>query len=177
LTSGRSDERSIDLDLLRRLENELLGTPGIESAIFLDRIGRVLLVKPGDRDQVVWRLAELRPFFGRVELITHNHPRGTSLTPEDLELARIINAREVDAVTTAWRFRLLRLEDSWPPADELDLAVAAAEADLVADIGAQLRAGSVDEQTAELLFYRALWRRVAARFPDRLRYLEERRES
>ena len=51
----------------------------------------------------------------------------------------------------------------------------ATERSLIDEISAALRSGHLGEDQAEALFYRTLWQRVAGQFPERLRYVEERR--
>jgi hypothetical protein len=146
-----------------------------ECCVFLAADGRVLLSREGEADSVTWAIDELTPYVGSVDLITHNHPRGTSLTPEDLSLARFLAAREVDAFTQRSRFRLFRIGERWPPGDQLQAAIQQVQRALIREVHAQLEGGRISEVEAELLFYRMLWRRVAAYFPHGLGYQEEER--
>jgi hypothetical protein len=181
-TAGSEGDEPLADNRLRRMlliphEAWLLQGDQRERAVMLDGGGRVLLQKEGEADRVLWRWSELAPLVNRVYLVTHNHPRGTSLTPEDLELARIVGAVEVDAVTPAVRHRLYRLTEQWPSASELRGAIDEEEASLVTEMEDQLREGTITVRQAELLYYRVLWTRVAGRFPDRLRYVQERRTT
>jgi hypothetical protein len=146
-----------------------------ECCVFLAADGHVLLSKEGEADSVTWTVEELIPFVGSVDLITHNHPRGTSLTPEDLSLARFLAAREVDAITAHDRFRLQRTRERWPPGDRLQTAIQDVQRTLIEEMQEHLETGRMSESEVELVFYRVLWERVAARFPFELGYREEER--
>src|SRR3954452_24135412 len=147
---------AIEDEILRRTSNVR------ECCVFLTTDGRVLLSREGEADSVVWTVDELTPYIGSVDLITHNHPRGTSLTPEDLSLARFLTAREVDAITPLSRFRLLRVADCWPRGDQLQAAISEVQRALVQEVQEHLEAGRISEGEADVLFYRVLWERVAA---------------
>lgn len=158
-------------------ERAILNSTGntSEMTVFLDEQGNTVHSRQGASDSVTWRQSELEPFIGLVDLITHNHPRGTALTPEDLTLARFLNAREVDAITPTVRYRLWRTGSAWPQG--MTRMVQQELNGLVQEVQQDLDEGKLDEHTAELLFYRVLWTRVAARYSAQLRYRQERRSE
>jgi hypothetical protein len=143
--------------------------PYRERAAFVSRAGEIVHLREGTVEQVVWRESELLPLVGRVDLIVHNHPRGTSLSPADSVLAEYLGAHEVSAVTPEWRYRVVRRGPVWPPAQQLHDAVSSVEAALVAEYQTGLDAGDLIEEEAELLSYRELWQRVEWQFSGALR--------
>ncbi len=72
--------------LLRRVEDHILQETGnrFERLVLLDRDGRPLLIKDGSGADVYLTHDETASLAGRVEVATHNHPRGTSFTDSDV---------------------------------------------------------------------------------------------
>lgn len=147
--------------------------PDHERAVLLDLAGRVVTRKEGGRGEVLWTVEALRPLYGKVDLITHNHPGRGSIGQDDFTLVLALNAREVNAVTPQLRFRLLRTGDAWP--DTIVEVFRGEQARLADELGAALGAGRTTEAEVERVFYHELWQRVARRLPDRLLYEVERR--
>jgi hypothetical protein len=146
-----------------------------ERAVLLDSARRIVTRKEGERDGVVWTEEALRALHGRVDLVTHIHPGGSSLGENDVDLALLLNAREVNAITATHRFRLYRLENAWPAKGALASVVATERAQLIAEMIAARNEGRIDDEGIEKLFYHALWQRVVKHFPGRLSYVAEER--
>ncbi|NOY63595.1 MAG: hypothetical protein GXP10_10695 [Gammaproteobacteria bacterium] len=67
-----------------------------EKAIAFDEDGTVLFEKVGGKSSITFTRKELLPLRGKV--VTHNHPRGTSFSPEDIKLAADFGFAEMRAV-------------------------------------------------------------------------------
>src|SRR5438552_18085401 len=88
--------RRIEDEVLRRTRNE------VEFFILLDVSGTPLYAKLGQRHAVGDRVlhavalprAELQRHIGTGYLFTHNHPTGSSFTPEDVIVMAFLNVRE-----------------------------------------------------------------------------------
>jgi hypothetical protein len=135
----------------------------------------VLLSRVGGPDSVVWTPTVLHPFIGRVHRITHNHPRGTPPSPEDLEIAMFLGAPGVDAITPLLRYRLWTPTGQWPEPQSLSRAFREVHDPLLYRVWEQRDAGALTDRQVDLLFYRLLWQRMERRFPDQVRFLRERR--
>jgi hypothetical protein len=171
------EQRPLQRAVLDRHEAWVLGAAGRERAVLLDAAGRVVARREGEARQVMWRESELRPLIGRVDVILHNHPGGSSLGEDDLGLALFLNARELIALTRSRTYRLGRATERWPARRDLLGAIADERARLVKEMVAARDAGRIGDDQIERLFYHVLWERVASRFPDRLSYTAERRGS
>jgi hypothetical protein len=129
--------------------------------------------KEGGRGEVLRTVEALRHLYGKVDLITHNHPGRGSIGEDDFTILLALNAREVNAVTPQLRFRLLRTSDAWP--DTIVEVFRREQTRLADELGAALGACRTTEAEVERIFYHELWQRVARRLPDGLRYEVERR--
>jgi hypothetical protein len=173
--SHRQPEEDWSREVVLRAEEEwVLGNPSRERAVLLDQAGRVLTRKEGEPGAVLWTEEGLRPLYRRVDLITHNHARGTSLGADDLATLLFLDAREVNAITPQLRFRLARSTDAWP-VEELLVAFGEERQRLVREMTSARNEGRMTDEQVELHFYHELWQRVTRRFPDRLLYAMERR--
>jgi hypothetical protein len=165
------------LQVLPVIEDDVLRATGnrYERAVLLAADGHRVWMKDGTANMVDVIPGEVVPFVGAVDLVTHNHPRGTSLTPEDVNLALLLGAREVNAFSHHIRYRLFRTGPAWPDPRRLAAVVAAVEATLTRDMTAHLAAGRLTDEQAEMLYDRVVWTRVAEQLGGGLRYLHERR--
>jgi hypothetical protein len=166
------------VDQLARLaphEDWLLQYPDRERAVLLDAAGQVITRKEGERGGIDWTVTALRPLAGRVDLITHNHPGGSSVGRDDLNLVVALNVREVNAVTAVRRYRLRRLTQIWPDVDKLAQTLNEEVARLAGEMEEARDAGKITDAAIERLFHHVLWHRVADRLPKQLSYEVERR--
>jgi hypothetical protein len=176
LVSPFGDEAT-RLRVSRPIEDDILAQTGnrVERVLFFGSDGRVLLSRDGGADQVLFTASELAGLIGTVDLITHNHPRGTSLTPEDLTLALFLNAREVHAFTTRARYRLFRTGPQWPEPAHVHAVLRVVEGPLIQEVSVHLRNGRLTDRQAEMLYYRVMWERFTRHFSGALGYVQERR--
>ena len=136
-----------------------------------------LLVKDGDFGSVEITEAEIAMVAGHVDLVTHNHPRETSFTADDVLTAQLLGAREVNAFGAITRFRLARTAGalSWPSRAEIVAAIGEIDIELLPLIrSAQLRNG-LSPLDAEALHRHVRWIHFAERFSGRVDYQAERR--
>lgn len=163
------------LQARQRTEEEIIRETGNarEMTVFLDSAGNVVLTRLGGADSVTWSAAELVPFVGRVRLVTHNHPRGTPPSLDDLALAMFLGALGIDAITERQRYRLWTPTGVWPEPGDLDTALRELHDPLLLRVWEDRDAGRLTDRDVDLLFYRLLWERLERRFPDRLRYEQE----
>jgi hypothetical protein len=156
-------------------EEWVLAGQDLERAVMLDSEGSVVTTKEGTQDQVLWTEAALGPLIGRVDLITHNHPHGSSVGLNDLVVARFLGAREVNAITTTLRYRLYRLGPNWPESVIFDGILLAEQQRLVDEMVAARAEGRISDAEIDRVFYHVFWKRVTKRFAGRIRYDVERR--
>lgn len=171
----RLDDPASRIALLVPHEDWVVAVPARERAVLLDVFGTLVTVKEGERNTISWTVASLQPLVGRVDLITHSHPAGSSVGLDDLFLARFLGAREVNALTTTLRFRLFRLGAVWVEDNDLDDAIETEQDRLLSEVEAARDAGRMTDDEVDRVFYHVLWPRIVARFPGRLRYEVERR--
>jgi hypothetical protein len=165
--------------VLRRIEDHILGETGnrFERLVVLDAAARPLLVKDGSGGDVYLAEDEAARLVGRADFITHNHPRGTTLTDGDVLAAIGLGIREFNAFGPHVRYRLLRRADGggWP--SQMVAAAAVREIDLEIRDRLRLRvaSGAPTRLEAEALHRRLRWVRFAERFGVDVDYREERR--
>ena len=165
-------------EVLLRLEEAILADVGAqrERVVFLAADGRPLLVIDGTPDEVSIDAETVTMWHDRVDLVTHNHPRGMSFTVDDVTAAITLNAREVNAFTARDRFRLLRRPDGrWPELAAAQHAVHEIEAALAPLVAPVLAPGGLRRDTAEAIYRRMRWAHFARRFHGEVDYVEEQR--
>lgn len=89
-----------------------------EEARLISSDGRVLFDKGGNKNSVMFGGSQVRAMKDNV--LTHNHPKGTSLSPDDLYLAIESDLRQIRAVgrsqvdRTPYAYSFTRPKDGWP---------------------------------------------------------------
>jgi hypothetical protein len=117
---------------------------------------------------------------------THNHPtgwtfpatdprrEGNSFSPDDMRVAVGYDVAEIRAVSTTWRYRMLRPAGGWPTRAQLDYAVQEADAYVRNYTWAEIKAGTLTIPQAEARHWHAVWTRAAGKLG--LTYIRERLE-
>jgi hypothetical protein len=172
---SRSASRRAQIAKLVPHEEWVLAGGVRERAVLLDAAGRVVARKEGDRGGVDWTAAALVRLVGRVDLVTHNHAGGKSVGEDDAGVAVGLDAREVNAVTPAMRYRLYRSGAIWPDARLLASVIDEEKAQLAGEMITAREDGRIDDTMIERMFHHVLWGRVARRFRNRIHYEVERR--
>jgi hypothetical protein len=165
--------------VLRTIEESVFRETGnrFERLVLLDADGAVLYVEDGHSGDVYADREELARLIGKVHLVTHNHPRGTSLTDDDLLGAIAVGAREVDAFTRMTRFRLLLSAEAvtWPDRKQLMAEIRRIDGDIQRMLVPRVLTKELTGLAAEALHRRIRWTRVAERFAGVIEYMEEQR--
>ncbi len=166
-------------DLVRRIEDEILNETGnrFERIVFLDRALRPLLIKDGEFGEVEISDAETAALVGRVDLITHNHPRGTSLTVDDVLSTELLGATEISAFGAAVRYRMVRSSrvGRWPSRSEMEAVIRGLDAQVALRLQAVVHSGYLAPLEAEALHRHFRWTLFARHFAGSVDYLVERR--
>jgi hypothetical protein len=151
-----------------------------ESLVIFDKDGNQILFKDGEQYEVAVTNGELAKMKDQV--VTHNHPRGwefdasnprskgSSFSPEDLDLAATADVAEIRAVSRGYRFSMKRPTQGWP--DRLTMrAIIQEERDQVVQLGyARInKAWSADERDRIIQEEEAkLWDLVSTRVAKRI---------
>ena len=97
-----AEEKSFEKILFQKeLEIKARAT---EKAILLNEDGAILLEKGGTKSQVGFKQSELDKMYGQI--LTHNHPNGSSFSPMDLSTAGHVNLKEIRAVGKEYRYSM-----------------------------------------------------------------------
>lgn len=107
--------------IVHDIEDRIKDEP-IEHAVIIDKNGRVLLHKTGDRTSVGFSGEEVEKMEGAI--VTHNHPnlgwgkddarsKGLSFSLADMQLAVIGEVKEMRAVSSGYRHSLKPPSDGW----------------------------------------------------------------
>lgn len=103
-------------------ESEIMGLKDHEEVRVIGSDGRVILSKNGEASAVGFTNSEMAQMVGAT--VTHNHPSGVSISPQDLALASRLNLASIRAVGTNYMgetnvYEASRQADHWPPAARL----------------------------------------------------------
>jgi hypothetical protein len=138
---------------LREAEDEIRDLP-YEVAYIIDRSGTVVTRREGEHN-FVGLPAELM----RDRIVTHNHPRGTSFSVEDVRTLIGTHALEMRVVSNRREFSLGRPADSeWEDVESLvnDVYVRVRR-----ELLGQVRTGAISEATASRDILHLVWREIA----------------
>lgn len=158
--------------ILEEAETRIRANP-LERAIVLDSQGKVVLEKGGSRNSVSFSAAEMSQMGGSI--LTHNHPRGTSFSREDVLFAATSNLAEIRVATRQWRFSLKRPQQGWSQRfwdEEIAPAYRRHAVRVEGEFWAAIRKGELSPADAELRHAHEVWSRVSEELG-----LEYRREA
>ena len=164
---------------LRQLENQVLQETGnqFERIVLLAADGTPLLVQDGSIGDVYLTTQDVERFAVKVDLLSHNHPRGTSFTEDDVLGAIALNVRELNAFDRRIRHRLfLAATGAGWPAPAVALAeIRRIDAEIRVVLRPRVLRGDLTPLAAEALHRRLRWVSFARRFAPDVHYVEERR--
>jgi hypothetical protein len=164
---------------LRRLEDAILAATENrwERLVFLAADLTPLFVKDGELGEVRIDGETVARWFGRIDIITHNHPLGTTFTEGDVSAAVALDARELYAFSRGVRYRLVRRAGGrgWPDWDALLAVIREIDESLRPGLLRRIARGEVSRAEAQALHRRLRWQEVSRRFAADVHYLEEQR--
>jgi hypothetical protein len=91
--------------ILYEQESGLRNITDREKAVVLDKVGNIVLIKDSDSMEINLNDEDESLFKGNI--LTHNHPNGTSISLNDFSNAFFKKIKEVRAVTSKSRFSLI----------------------------------------------------------------------
>lgn len=157
------------LAVLRPIEDAILADTGNlrERMVALDSGGHVVLAKTGIGHQIELTPRELLLMAGRVDLMTHNHDDSSAFSIEDLAVAVLVNAREIDAFGPATRWRMIRSGLTWPPGRLVERAFHRADRVLQRELFRMKQAGTFAGDPFHWLDRGgAVWERLQREHPE-----------
>jgi hypothetical protein len=158
-------EKSALAQVLQTKEQELqYRDPSLpELSYVLSPSGDILLEKEGaagQEDKITYSDDELKLMQGAI--FTHNHPRGRSFSPEDVNLLLVHGLKEIRAIGRNYRYIM-----SPPPDDPIGVYVRLQNRlqEVAGTVGADLLgrfdAGEITRNEADMQFLHLVWTRLA----------------
>lgn len=161
------DRRTAEIERQRRVREAEDGIRAndFETAIGFNADGSEFFRKRGERDYVPFTLDEARSFSGRV--LTHNHPSGSSFSPQDIALAAEYGLAEIRAVGRTYDHSMRPpLKGGWSTkfwAEVVEPAFRRAHQEVEREFWRAIEAGKMSRERARDQHWHTVWRRVALR--------------
>lgn len=139
----------------------------VERCYVFSRAGELLLAKEGTQREVVFLPHELEMMQRDGNcVLTHNHPRGTSFSPEDVDLTVRANLSElravgIDSFGKVWEYWLIRPARGWPSRAEWTGAWNPAHRSEQQRLQRAVKRGSMSVEYAGTYLLHLVWLRVA----------------
>jgi NAD+--asparagine ADP-ribosyltransferase len=95
---------------IKETETQLIKRKTEKVVVFADD-GTIVFEKAGDKSSVAFTAGELRLFKNNI--LTHNHPRGSSFSMDDVAIATIWNLKGIRACGSQYRYYLNRPASGW----------------------------------------------------------------
>jgi hypothetical protein len=106
--ASEKDKRLVQA--LRETEAQLIKRKTEKAVVFNDD-GSIFFEKEGNENSVTFSVDELQLFEDKI--LTHNHPRGSSFSMDDVELATFWNFKGIRACGSQYRYYLNRPASGW----------------------------------------------------------------
>ena len=132
---------------LESIERKLENRKGSERMVVLRPDGSVAIDRVGGKSGVGFTSADYPAMKDAV--ITHNHPRGTSFSVEDIRSSQRVDCQEIRAVGVghSYTYSLIRPNFGWPPnmtAEYIEI-----DADVLMDFARQIHSGKMTIEQAQ----------------------------
>lgn len=133
-----------------------------EWGISIDADGEILLRKEGMDDRIDFTYNELSIIAGKI--FTHNHPRGTSFSPQDIVFAKTYLLDEMRAVGKYARYSMKPPPGGWRAISEpaLKESIERHHRQVWKEFDQKIRSGIMTEQEAERDRWHEVWTRVSS---------------
>ena len=140
-----------------------------EALTAIDSDGKVAFLKEGSERYVTVQPDEIDSLTDAV--LSHNHPSGTSLSPEDIYLSAHANAREIRAFGTntvgeSYLYSMTRVGDSWPAIPRISFEYTKADDAVRSEFTQRLNANKMTMAEANSGHHHEVWQRVVAALQD-----------
>jgi len=153
--------------LIKDKELALLGRT-TEKGILFDKNGKILLEKEGTKNKIQFTPDEVKLFKNNI--LTHNHPRGTSFSSADVELACYSNMKEI-RVAAEKRTYIMRVNDGsnfnaklWN--DKISSEYEKQYNKSLREYIPRLQRGEITEDHADYLVHHFAWVGVSKNIPE-----------
>jgi hypothetical protein len=155
------------------VEEEIADNDFETAAVFAGD-GALLLRKTGERAAIRFTRQEVLQMIDAA-VFTHNHPRNTSFSLADIDLAWRLRIGEVRVVSRNFLYRLQPPVGGWRQIEwqSIEESVNEVREQVVQEFQAALRSGRMTEAEADLHGWHTIWLRVARRLS--LSYARRRR--
>jgi hypothetical protein len=133
-------------------ESDIRGIKTHEEALVTDGYGNVLLEKSGGKSSVDFTEADVANFrLAGNAILTHNHPRSSSFSSEDLQFSAWANLAEIRAVGENITHILLRPDSGWPSWKILEKAYKRESEEVFQRFSKEIKLGNltIEEANAE----------------------------
>lgn len=140
-----------------------------EALTAIDPDGEVAFLKEGSERYVTVQPDEIDSLTDAV--LSHNHPSGTSFSPEDIHLAAHANAREIRAFGTnslgdSYLHVMSRVGDRWPDIPRISFEFTKANDAVRSEFTPRINAGTMSLSQANSEHYHEVWQRVVGALQD-----------
>lgn len=149
--------------IVAAVEEEIAGND-FETAAAFTPDGTLLLRKEGERASVRFTRQEVLRMIGAA-VFTHNHPRSTSFSLADIDLAWRLRIGEIRVVSRRFLYRLRPPPGGWESIEwrVIEETVNEVRDQIAQELSEQLHRGRMTEAEVDLLGWHTVWRRVARR--------------
>jgi len=133
-----------------------------ETAAVFAKDGTLLLRKRGERVAIRFTPQEALQMIDAA-VFTHNHPRNTSFSLADVDLAWRLRIEEIRVVSHSFLYRMKALVGGWRKIEwkTMEETVTTVHANVVQEFEAALDKGLMTEKEADLQGWHTVWLRVA----------------
>lgn len=173
--AGKPVGTPLEPEAMARVHQAEKGTEAqnFETAVAFDDDGNVAFRKDGEANQVRFTLAEVEKVKGKV--FTHNHPNGTSLSPEDVSFLYLHDLKEIRAIGRPGAFApgishehaaMIKVPEGMTKNSLLPVIgeeVEAIDAEVRGEFMKAMAGGKMSVDKANLLHWHEVWTRLDGR--------------
>jgi len=147
--AGEDEEKSGTEDIIRALEADIAAND-FETAIFVDNDGVEVFRKKGNAKSVSFTREECEMVAGNI--MTHNHPSGTSFSEEDIRFLKSWGATSLRATSTDYLHEMSLTEQGLSASKkDFDAALTTSQKKTKKELTAKLNSGEITYQEANAI--------------------------
>ena len=166
LKKGNPDPKQLN-KIIRQNEDVIRKQKDFETAVAIDKNGKIVLNKKGGADYVVLDESDMANINGKT--FTHNHPSSRSFSPEDITTAGKANLKEMRVTSEKYEYVLKRdkgLKFNENYVDKIMKKHAVVDNIVENEFWAKINMGEMTAKTADLIHQHTVMERLLKFFPD-----------
>ena len=161
-TEKKTEKKKTNFEEMVKEHEKTIKDNNFETAIVLDDKGDVVFSKKGKKSSVSFNAKELEKFRGN--RLTHNHPRNTSFSIDDIDVSAEFGVTEIRACGRKYIYSMKPGETGWNKKyfdEKIKPLYNKYDKEVYAELAPQVKSGKLSYEEWNMIHHHKVWERVS----------------